>query len=140
MNVIEHIDSARALALRIRPAVGGFPYLAEVLRRASVQRYVFDVPSASVVYSTADGDVLYPGALIRHEPTIIPPFDEQALISALRRDQEGHSTFPEFVEASLLAGVVRYEVDTAARTCSYFGIRGETYVEQYAAVDLEAIN
>ena len=139
MNVIEDLDAARALAMRIRPAVGGFPYLAEVMRRAGVKRYLFDVASASVIYSTDDGDALYPGALLRDAPTIVPPFDEAALITALREDQEGRSTFPAFVEASLVAGVVRYEVDTAARTCSYFGVRGEVYVEEYAAVELESL-
>jgi len=32
------------------------------------------------------------------------------------------------------AGVVRFEVDTAARTCRYFGAHGERYVESYPAV------
>jgi uncharacterized protein YbcV (DUF1398 family) len=32
------------------------------------------------------------------------------------------------------AGVVRYEVDFRVRTVSYYGCRGEVYVEEYAAL------
>jgi len=138
-TVITTIEDAQARAARVRPAVGGFPYLAEVLRQAGVERYVFDVPSASVVYVTSAGDVLQPGGLIRSEKTVIPRFDEDALIAAIRTDQEGRSTFPEFVEASFQAGVTRYEVDTAQRTCSYSGVRGELYVEHYPAVEVSSV-
>ena len=48
----------------------------------------------------------------------VPRFDREALIAALRTDQAGLSTFPEFLLASWLAGVVRYDVDFGARTCS----------------------
>jgi uncharacterized protein YbcV (DUF1398 family) len=93
-----------------------------------------------VIYATADGDVLQPGMLLRSEKSIIPPYDEAALVEAIRTDQRGESTFPEFVESSLQAGVIRYEVDTAARTCTYLGAHGERYVEHYAAVDLPLVS
>lgn len=135
-SIIDAITTANARAAAIRPRVGGFPYLAEVLRQAGVTAYFFDVPSMSVIYATGEGDVLQPGLPLRTEKTLIPPFDELALVSALRADQNGQSTFPEFVEASFRAGVVRYEVDTAARTCSYFGVHGQRYVEHYPAVEV----
>lgn len=80
--------------------------------------------------------MLQPGAFLRQEKTVIPPFDQASLIEAIRRDQRGESTFPEFVEATLQAGVIRYEVDTDSRTWSYFGAHGERYVEHYPAVVL----
>lgn len=135
-DVTTTITRARERAARIRPAVGGFPYMAEALRSAGVDRYLFDVPSATAVYLTATGDVLVPGHLLRDETTVVPPFDADALVSAIRTDQEGRSTFPEFVEASFRAGVVRYEVDLHARECRYVGTRGESYVEPYPRVDL----
>jgi len=135
-SIIDTITAAQAHAAAVRPRVGGFPYLAEALRRAGVTAYFFDVPSMSVVYATDEGDVLQPGELLRSVKTVIPPFDEAALIAALRTDQAGLSTFPEFVEASLRAGVVRYEVDTSARTCTYYGVHGERYVEHYPEVEL----
>lgn len=137
-SIIDTIAAATAYAASVRPRAGGFPYLAEALRAAGVTAYSFDVPSSSVVYSTARGDVLQPGRLIRSEPTVVPDFDVHALVAAIRADQAGESTFPEFVDASLRAGVLRYEVDTAARTCTYLGARGERYVEEYPAVALPA--
>jgi uncharacterized protein YbcV (DUF1398 family) len=46
----------------------------------------------------------------------VPAFSREALISALRTDQAGESTFPEFLAASWGAGVVQYDVDFIART------------------------
>lgn len=46
-------------------------------------------------------------------------------------DQAGESTFPEFLMATWTAGVVRYDVDFVARTCTYLGAGGESYVEAY---------
>ena len=51
-------------------------------------------------------------------------FDREALIAALRTDQAGKSTFPEFLAASWRAGVVRYDVDFAAREVAYYGANG----------------
>jgi uncharacterized protein YbcV (DUF1398 family) len=60
--------------------------------------------------------------------------NREALIAALRTDQTGKSTFPEFLLASWRAGVVRYDVDFNARTCAYYGCNGEEYIEEYPAV------
>jgi uncharacterized protein YbcV (DUF1398 family) len=64
----------------------------------------------------------------------VPAFDRDTLIAALRIDQAGESTFPEFLKATWPAGVVRYDVDFAARTVAYFGCNGEEYIEAYPAV------
>lgn len=135
-DIIASINAAQEYAGRIRPKVGGFPFLAEALRQAGVQEYVFDVPSASAVLITADGAVLQPGTPLHAAMTVISPFDESALLEALRTDQVGDSTFPEFVAASFLAGVVRFTVDLNERTCTYQGVRGETYLERYPAVEI----
>jgi uncharacterized protein YbcV (DUF1398 family) len=56
------------------------------------------------------------GAALASGTVDIPPFDRDALVAALRTDQAGNSTFPEFLDVSWRAGVVRYDVDFAART------------------------
>ncbi len=66
----------------------------------------------------------------------VPAFDGEALIRALRIDQAGESTFREFLEATWLAGVVRYDVEFARRTVAYFGCDGEQYIEAYPAVEI----
>jgi len=67
----------------------------------------------------------------------VPAFDREALIKALRIDQAGDSTFPEFLAATWRAGVVRYDVDFAARTVAYAGCNGEEYVEAYPAAEID---
>lgn len=134
-TIIEAIDAA-ARGAAARAKIGGFPYVAESLRAAGVTKYLFDVPSTTVIDVTDDGAVLRPGQLIRTEQTVVHSFDSDRLVAAIRIDQRGESTFPAFVEQTFLAGVVRYEVDTAARTCTYIGGNGESYVEEYPAVDL----
>lgn len=69
--------------------------------------------------------------------TDVPAFDRDALIKALRIDQAGESSFPEFLMASWHAGVVRYDVDFDARTVTYYGCYGEEYVEGYPAARVE---
>ena len=64
----------------------------------------------------------------------VPAFSEEALIKALRVDQAGESTFPEFLDATWRAGVVRYDVDLEGRTVTYQGCNGEEYIEAYPAV------
>ena len=139
-STIDTVIAATARGMAARPRVGGFPYLAEALRSAGVRRYFFDVPSASVVYVTDAGDVLQPGSPAGAAPTgemvVVPSFDAGRLIAAIRADQAGESAFPEFVAATLASGVLRYEVDTDARTCTYLGLHGESYVEEYPAVTL----
>src|SRR5215467_5503490 len=105
--------------MAIRPKVGGFPYLAETLRRAGVTRNLWSLPACQSIYLTSHGPVVAQGTPLVNGTTDVPSFDRDALISALRTDQAGQSTFPEFLTASWRAGVVRYDVDFAARTVAY---------------------
>lgn len=63
--------------------------------------------------------------------TDVTAFERETLITALRTDQAGESTFSEFLAASWRAGVVRYDVDFTARTVAYYRCNGEQYVESY---------
>ncbi|MGA9937081.1 MAG: DUF1398 family protein [Candidatus Acidiferrales bacterium] len=119
-----------------RPKVGGFPYLAETLRRAGVKRNLWHLPACQSLYLTDAGPVAVVGTPLATGMADVPPFDREALIAALRTDQAGRSTFPEFLMATWRAGIVRYDVDLVARTCTYYGANGEEYVESYPAVDV----
>lgn len=135
-KAIEKLQAAQKQAMAIRPKVGGFPYLAETLRRAGVTRNVWSLPGCQSIFLTNDGPVVMQGEPLVSGTADIPAFDREGLIKALRTDQAGESTFPEFLAASWRAGVVRYEVDFAARTVSYYGCNGEEYVEAYSAVNI----
>ncbi len=136
-KAIENLQAAQQRAMASRPKVGGFPYLAETLRRAGVTRNIWSLPACQSLCLTADGPVVTQGAPLVSGTVDVPPFNREALISALRTDQAGNSTFPEFLAASWRVGVVRYDVDFTARTVAYYGCQGEQYIEEYPAVDLK---
>lgn len=135
-KAIENLQSAQQRAMAGRPKVGGFPYLADTLRRAGVTSNVWFLPACQSMYLTADGPVVVQGTPLVSGAVDVPPFDRAALIRALRIDQAGDSSFPQFLQASWKAGVVRYDVDLTARTVSYYGCQGEVYIEQYPAVEM----
>jgi uncharacterized protein YbcV (DUF1398 family) len=136
-NAISNLQAAQQRAMAGRPKAGGFPYLAETLRRAGVTRNVWFLPACESLYLTQDGPVVIQGTPLVDGAVDVPRFDQQALIVALRRDQAGNSTFPEFLAASWRAGVIRYEVDFAERVVTYYGCNGESYLEQYTAVEVQ---
>jgi uncharacterized protein YbcV (DUF1398 family) len=133
-KAIDNLTEAMKTAQAIRPRVGGFPYLAEVLRKAGVTRNVWSLPSRQSLFLTELGPVVMQGEPLVTGAVDVPIFSEVALVRALRMDQAGESTFPEFLEASWRAGVVRYDVDLNARSVAYQGCNGEEYVEAYSAV------
>ncbi len=100
-------------------------------------RNIWSLPSCQSLFLTKEGPVV-----IQSEPLVsgnidVPEFNQEALIQALRNDQAGKSTFPEFLKASWTAGVVSYDVDFAKRMVTYFGCEGEKYEEEYPAVQIE---
>jgi uncharacterized protein YbcV (DUF1398 family) len=135
-KAIENLLEAQKFAMSIRPKVGGFPYLAEVLRGAGVTRNLWSLPSCQSVYLTKYGTVVSQGASLVSGIADVPKFDREALIKALRIDQAGQSTFLEFLKASWEAGVISYDVDLERRQVTYFGALGESYVEEYPVVDV----
>lgn len=137
-KAIENLEAAQRRALAVRPRIGGFPYLAETLRRAGVTRNFWSLPACQSIFLTNDGPIVMQGTPLVNGMTDVPSFDREALISALRTDQAGESTFPEFLAASWRAGVVRYDVDFAARTVAYYGCNGEEYVESYPSVEVDS--
>jgi uncharacterized protein YbcV (DUF1398 family) len=121
---------------RIRPPVGGFPYLAETLRRAGVSHCRTTVASNASTYLLGADAVV-----VQHDPIVagmaeVAPFDEHAIATALRADQAGETTFSEFLRAAHRAGVVWFEVDLEARTVTYHGAFGDRYVEAYELVEV----
>jgi uncharacterized protein YbcV (DUF1398 family) len=135
-DAIAHLQAAQAQAMAVRPREGGFPYLAETLKRAGVTRNVWQLPACQSLYLTDRGAVLQQGTPLVSGVADVPSFDQPALIRALRADQAGESSFTAFLLASWNAGVVRYEVDLLGRHVTYYGCNDEFYVEHYPAVSL----
>lgn len=135
-TAIKKLQIAQKQAMANRPKVGGFPYLAETLRIAGVKQNIWSLPSCQSIYLMEDGSVVQQGKTLVDGSADIPAFDKDALIKALRTDQAGESTFPEFLLATWKAGVIWYQVDFEKRTVTYGGCKGETYVESYPSVKI----
>ncbi|WP_413580716.1 DUF1398 domain-containing protein [Bdellovibrio sp. HCB288] len=135
-DLASRLSTAMNRAFAIRPKVGGFPVLAEVLRQAGVTMNRWTLPACQSVYLFKEGSIVQQGEPLLKGQEIIPKFDQTALIKALRTDQAGNSNFPEFLRAAWSAGVVGYDVDFTARKVVYYGVNGESYIEDYPAVEV----
>ncbi|WMY72506.1 DUF1398 family protein [Buttiauxella selenatireducens] len=133
-KAIDNLQAAMKKAMANRPAVGGFPYLAETLRAAGVKTNEWTLPSCQSLYITDLGPVVVPGLPLETGIADVPVFNQLAVIHALREDQTGRTSFPKFLAAIWQAGIVRYSVDFTARQVTYFGCHGESYVEAYPDV------
>lgn len=135
-KAIENLLAAQAHYTENRPAEGGFFYLAETLRRAGVTCNKWSLPSCQSLFITNLGQVIMQGTPLVTGIFEVPEFNREEFLRVLRLDQEGKTTFPEFLENSWKAGVVSYEVDFQKRTVTYYGSKGEKYLESYPAVEV----
>lgn len=136
----DNLVAAFERAEKIRPKVGGFPVLAKVLHEAGVRTNEWFLPSGQSLFVTDLGSAVRQGPPLTDGLLDVAQFDRDAVIRALRADQAGETTLPEFLIAAWRAGVVRYVVDLDARTVTYYGPQGDNYVEAYANVDLAALD
>ncbi len=135
-TLIDCLLEAQKYAMSIRPNVGGFPVLAEVFRRAEIKMNRWTLPSCQSVYILKDGAVVQQGTPLITGSYEVPKFNREALVRAIRADQEGRSSFTEFLMATWTAGVIGYDADFIECKVTYYGINGESYVEDYPAVVL----
>jgi uncharacterized protein YbcV (DUF1398 family) len=131
---VETVHEAQRRGVAARPRVNGFPYFAETLRAAGITSVETSIATGGSVYHLADGAVAETFEAMAAPVSAVPDWDEPALIAAIRADQGGLSTFPEFLGAAWSAGVIHFRVDLANRTCTYFGVTGNHYIESYPAV------
>lgn len=133
----DRIEKAYKWAVVNRPKVNGYPYLAEALRQAGVLRYVYQLPSNQVIYFTKSGNVVSPSEGSTSGLSDVPKFDKDAFIKVLRVSQLGESSFPDFLRDAWKTGVTYYEADLIARTVTYYGAEGESYVEEFPMVEVK---
>jgi uncharacterized protein YbcV (DUF1398 family) len=133
----ESLSKAQQYAMSIRPKVGGFPVFAEVLRQSGVELNRWSLPACQAIYIMKEGSVVQQGTPLLTGSHEIAMFNRDAVIAAVRADQEGRSTFPEFLQSIWRAGVVGFEVDFNGRKVTYSGVMGETYLEEYPLVHIQ---
>ena len=86
-KAIENLEAAQKAAMASRPKVGGFPHLAEILRRAGLTRNFWFLPACQSLFLTNDGPVVVQGTPLATGMMDVPLFRREALISAA--DQPG---------------------------------------------------
>lgn len=133
----ERIENAYKWVMSNRPKVNGFPYLAEVLRQAGVKRYVYNLPSCQCIYFTEQGQVAGPSHSLISGLSEVPQFDKEAFLGVLRASQNGDIEFLQFLKGIWAAGVINYEADLIGRKVTYFGAEGDSYAEDYPAVEVK---
>jgi uncharacterized protein YbcV (DUF1398 family) len=107
-----------------------YPQIFDALKAAGVEFYETDVATHNIVYHGS-------GESLQEPP---PPgfgplkpgahFDAGGVKLAIQRNQSKQTDYMAFLQEIARAGVIRYRVDMAARTVSYFGGSGEAYVEK----------
>lgn len=70
------------------------------------------------IYLMEDDNLIQQGTPLCSGTHAIPTFNQGALIMAIRKDQNGETTFSGFLQAIWDAGVIGYEVNLIARTYS----------------------
>lgn len=135
---IDNLTRALGDATANRPAVQGFPFFAETLRRAGVRRTEWTLPSMQSLYLTDLGPVVMTGRPLVDGASVVHPFDEKALVAAIRGDQAGELAFPQFALGAWRAGVIQWTVDLDDRVCTYRGLGGESFEEAYPGVSVPA--
>lgn len=136
-NVTDKLIKAQKQAMAICPAIGGFPVLAEILRQSGVKNNRWILPSCQSIYQIDDTSVVQQGIPLINGMQEIPQFNRSKLIDAIKADQQGLTTFSEFLQAAWDAGIISYDVDFIARTVSYYGINGESHIEEYPAIEVK---
>ena len=96
MNTITKLTEAQKYAMSVKPNVGGFPYLAQALLQSGITMNRWQLPSCQSIYMMSEGSVVHLGPTLITGTFVVPKFDREALINAIRIDQKGESTFPEF--------------------------------------------
>lgn len=75
---ITNLQAAQRDAIMNRPAVNGFPHLAETLRRAGVRTNTWWLPAMQSLYETDYGPVLDQGVPLIDGVAEVPAFDRTA--------------------------------------------------------------
>lgn len=136
MKLQKNLQNAMSKSEKVRPKIGGFPYLAECLREEGFIKNTWYLPSGDSFYFSKEDSLVIPGKSLIEDITVYPSYSEEELIRALRTDQAGKSTFPEFLMNTWKSGVVKYEVNFIDRYVVYYGANGEEYKEIYPAVEI----
>ncbi|MCO4294501.1 DUF1398 domain-containing protein [Solitalea sp. MAHUQ-68] len=102
-----------------------YPDLVLKLISAGVLSYTVDVATSSILYRFGDGVTLLHAGAIKPR-TITETFNSELTIQAIRDNQQGKTTYPEFMQGIANAGVRFYEatLNGTNKRVDYIGFGG----------------
>lgn len=102
-----------------------YPELVKALIAAGVGSYTVDVPSGARLYRFNGGEhILHNDAIIGQ--SVAEKFSEEKTVQAIRENQQGKTSYPQFMEGIAAAGVRFYEatLNGDRKRVTYIGIGG----------------
>jgi uncharacterized protein YbcV (DUF1398 family) len=102
------------------------------LTAAGVESYRVDHRTRWATYYLPHGETLEL-PIGKSDEAIAEGFDPCAIVSAIRKAQQGLVKYPEFLRLTHLAGCVAHTVWFTSRQVTYCGRNGETHVERFKA-------
>jgi uncharacterized protein YbcV (DUF1398 family) len=105
-----------------------YPDLVKMLIEIGIQSYTVDVITDTILYRLPEGQhVIHTDSKSRSASA---PFDEKLTIQAIRSNQQGMTTYQEFMDEIAKAGIRFYEATLTGqhKRVTYFGAGGQ-YIE-----------
>lgn len=102
-----------------------YPELAKALCDIGVESYTVDVATGTLLYRFAGGEqVIHSNAALRQ---INPGFDLEMTKRSIKANQQGKTTYPQFMEDITVAGVRFYEATLlgSRKRVTYVGSGGQ---------------
>jgi uncharacterized protein YbcV (DUF1398 family) len=114
-----------------------FPEIVGRLAQIGVERYHADYSRQEITYYLADGESLVVATLHPSHATATE-FSASAVEAAVRQSQRNEHTYLDFIRKTVAAGCVGYFVQITGRRVIYFGRYGESHVEHFPPVPVNA--
>lgn len=133
-------EQSQVIHACVRGALTGemaFPEIVGNLAQIGVERYHADYSRHETTYYLADGQSLvvatdHPSHATARE------FSASAVEAAVRQSQRNEHTYLDFIRKTMAAGCVGYFVLITGRRVIYFGRCGESHVEHFPSVPVNA--
>lgn len=108
-----------------------FPETVKKLMGIHIERYYADLVRLEKVFYANNGETYIERLSFADCPFLAEQFDEESINAAIRSIQQNQIDYPEFLRRIIAGGCTSYVVYIDGRFASYFGRKGECYIEKF---------
>ena len=133
-------EETHAIQACVQGALSGevtFPEIVRTLAEIGIERYHADYSRQEITYYLRDGDSLVV-ATLHPAHAMAVEFSASAVEAAVRQSQRNEHTYLDFIRKTMAAGCVGYFVQITGRRVIYFGRNGESHVEHFPPIPVNA--